>query len=265
MGRGMNAAVCMTGYLRTFWVPSVYQSIEAVRKSLNAPLFAVVSNDDGDTFRGQVDALDDVALAPARAHVNILDWRIVPRADQYVKLAYCAAMLHAHERRIRKRALWVVRVRPDGLYFPFPKHWLSTLNKTTVYQSSNSGDVMWVIPRGALTTMAAIGGTPLSTSPGGDICCADLPHRYFECGCEIVRTTTASATIAKVGLFPTRDLGNRLDNPAKQKWAMSLPTTRLAHWPGTAHGVTIKSLHRRPNASASRAYMLLDRKPWAAG
>ena len=29
---------------------------------------------------------------------------------------------------------WVVRLRPDGLYWPVPPGWLDTLNRTTVYQ-----------------------------------------------------------------------------------------------------------------------------------
>ena len=68
----METAVCLTGYVRTFGVPSVYRSIEAVRRSLHAPLFAVVSNDAGDTFKGQSQAVNDSVLAPAREHVRIL-------------------------------------------------------------------------------------------------------------------------------------------------------------------------------------------------
>lgn len=260
------AAVCLTGYVRTFAVPGVHRSIEAVRHSLRAPLFAVVSNDGGDTFKGQALAVNDTALAAARAHVRIEDWRVVSGAfDQFVKLAYCATIVEAHERRHRIAFAWVVRLRPDGLYRPVPPGWLGTLNDTTVYQSSNSGDVMWVMPRRALATMAAIAGTPAATSPEGDVCCGDLPHRYFDCACEIVRTEMASATIAHLGLVPTSDLGNRLDNPAKQKWVASLSTARQAHQPGTGKGVTAESLHRLPRAAAVRAYTLLNRKPWAAG
>ena len=29
---------------------------------------------------------------------------------------------------------WVVRLRPNGLYWPVPPGWLDTLNRTTVYQ-----------------------------------------------------------------------------------------------------------------------------------
>ena len=160
----------------------------------------------------------------------------------------------------------MVRLRPDGLYQPVPPGWLESLNRTTVYQSSNSGDVMWAMPRHTLATMAAISGTPASTSPEGDVCCGTLPHRYFECACEIVRTRIASATIARIGLFPSRDLGDRRDNPAKRKWADALlSTARQAHRPGTAHGVTAESLHRLPGGTVARAYALLDRKPWAAG
>lgn len=261
----MDAAVCLTGYVRTFGVPGVHRSIEAVRRSLSAPLFAVVSNDDGDTFKGQSQAVNDTALAVARAHVRIVDWRVVTGADQFVKLAYCATIVEAYERRERVAFDWVVRLRPDGLYRPVPPGWLDSLNRTTVYQSSNSGDVMWVMPRHTLATMAAIAGTPLATSSEGDVCCGDLPHRYFECACEIVRTKIASATIARLGLFPTRDLGNRLDNPSRQRWAASLSTQRQAYQPGTAKGVTAESLHRLPSAAAARAYTLLNRKPWAAG
>tara|TARA_X000001036_G_scaffold423659_1_gene447836 strand:+ start:842 stop:1630 length:789 start_codon:yes stop_codon:yes gene_type:complete len=262
----METAVCLTGYVRTFGVPGVYQSIEAVRRSLRAPLFAVVSNDDGDTFKGQAHAVNDTALAAARAHVhNIRDWRVVSGADQFVKLAYCATMVEAHERRRRVTFGWVVRLRPDGLYRPVPPGWLDSLNRTTVYQSSNSGDVMWVMPRHTLGTMAAIAGTPEATSPEGDNCCGDLPHRYFECACEIVRTSTASAAIAHLGLVPTSNLGNRRDNPTKKQWIDALSTERQAHQPGTGKGVTAEGLHRLPSAPFVRAYTLLNRKPWAAG
>lgn len=153
--------MCLTGYVRTFVVPSVHLSIEAVRQSLHAPLFAVVSNDDGDNFKGQAAPVNDTAIAFARAHVRILDWRVVTGADQFVKLAYCATMVEAHERRKHVAFDWVVRLRPDGLYWPVPSGWLGTLNRTTVYQSSNSGDVMWVMPRPTVATMAAIANTPL--------------------------------------------------------------------------------------------------------
>jgi len=264
-----ETAVCLTGHVRTFGVPSVYRSIETVRRSLHAPLFAVVSNDAGDTFKGQSHAVNDSVLALAREHVRILDWRVVPGGrqvfGQFSKLAYCAVIIEAHEQRKRVAFDWVVRLRPDGLYRPVPPGWLGTLNRTTVYQSSNSGDVMWVMPRHTLATMAAIGDTPMATSPEGDVCCGALPHRYFECGCDIVRTKIASATIAHKGLFPTTYLGDRLDNPETRAWAASLSTQRQAHWPGTARGVTAESLNRRPDAAASRAYTLLDRKPWTAG
>tara|TARA_B100000963_G_scaffold331031_1_gene321530 strand:+ start:227 stop:1012 length:786 start_codon:yes stop_codon:yes gene_type:complete len=260
------AAVCLTGYVRTFAVPSVHRSIEAVRYSLRAPLFAVVSNDDGDTFKGQSGAVNDTALAAARAHVrNVRDWRVVSGADQFVKLAYCAALVEAHERRHRVTFDWVVRLRPDGLYRPVPPGWLGTLNRTTVYQSSNSGDVMWVMPRHTLGTMAAIAGTSMATSPEGDICCGDLPHRYFECACEIVRTSTAAAAIAHLGLVPTSNLGNRRDNPTNNQWIDALSIERQAYQPGTGKGVTAESLHRLPSGPFARAYTLLNRKPWAAG
>ena len=261
----MEAAVCLTGYVRTFGVPDVHLGIEAVRRSLNATMFAVVSNDDGDTFKGQSATVGDAEIATARARVRILDWRVVPSVDQFGKLAYCAAIIEAHERRTRAPFDWVVRLRPDGLYLPVPPGWLRSLDRATVYQSSNSGDVMWVMPRYALATMAAIGGTPDSTSPEGDVCCGELPHRYFECACEIVRTGIASATIARMGLFPTTDLGNRRDNPEKRAWTASLSTARQAYWPGTARGVTARTLRNRSNATALRAYTLLNRKPWTAG
>ena len=262
---GMETAVCLTGYVRTFVVPNVYHSIEAVRRSVRAPLFAVVSNDDGDTFKGQAQAVNDTALAIARAHVHVRDWRVVSGADQFVKLAYCATIVEAHERRHRVAFDWVVRLRPDGLYRPVPPGWLGTLNRTTVYQSSNSGDVMWVMPRHTLATMAAIAGTSMATSPEGDVCCGELPHRYFDCACEIVRTSTASAAIAHLGLVPTSNLGNRRDNLAKKQWVDALSTVRQAHQPGTGKGVTAESLHRLPRASFAHAYTLLNRKPWSAG
>lgn len=265
----MDVAICLTGYVRTFGVPSVYRSIEAIRRSLKAPLFAIVSNDDGDTFKGQAASVNDSVLAPARAHVEIRDWRVVPGGrqvfGQFLKLAYCASIVEAYERRHRIGFDWAVRLRPDGLYRPMPPGWLETLNRTTVYQASNSGDVMWVIPRYALATMAAIGDTADSTSPEGDICCGPLPHRYFECGCDIVRTSIASATIARIGLFPATSLGDRRDHPDKRAWTDALPTRHQAHWPGTARGVTAESLHRRPSATAVPPYTLLDRKPWTAG
>ena len=264
----VRAAVCLTGYVRTFTVPEVHLGIEALRRSLHdAPLFAVVSNDYGDTFKGQAAPVNESAVASARARVQIADWRVIPGGrqvfGQFVKLAYCAAILEAHERRKRVEFAWVVRLRPDGLYRPMPPGWLGTLNRTTVYQSSNSGDVMWVMPRHTVATMAAIGDTPMSRSSEGDVCCGDLPHRYFECGCDLVRTDVASATIARLGLFPTRDLGDRLDNPTKKHWAASLSTARVAHLPGTARGVTAGRLWQRPNGTD--AYRLLDGKPWTAG
>jgi len=259
------AAVCLTGYVRTFAVPGVHRSIEAVRHSLRAPLFAVVSNDDGDTFKGQSQIVNNTALEAARAHVRIEDWRVVSGADQFVKLAYCATIVEAHERRHQIIFEWVVRLRPDGLYRPVPPGWLETLNDTTVYQSSNSGDVMWVMPRHTLATMAAIAGTPMATSPEGDNCCGDLPHRYFECACEIVRTRTAAVAIAHLGLVPTSNLGNRRDNPTKKQWVDALSTERQAHQPGTGKGVTAANLHRLSSTPFARAYTLLNRKPWAAG
>ena len=54
-------------------------------------------------------------------------------------------------------------------------------------------------------------------------------------------------------------------HPVKRQWADALPTNHQAHQPGTGKGVTAESLHRRPDATASRAYVLLDRKPWTAG
>lgn len=265
----MSAAVCLTGYVRTFGVPAVYRSIEALRHSLRAPLFAVVSNDDGDTFKGQPAAVNDTVLAAARAHVRIRDWRVVPGGrqvfGQYAKLAYCAAIVEAHERHHGIAFDWVVRLRPDGLYLPVPPGWLDSLNRTTVYQSSNSGDVMWVMPRHTVATMAAIGDTPMSTSPEGDTCCGTLPHRYFECGCDIVRTKIASAAIARMGLVPTSNLGDRSDNPSRKHWFDAQPTVRQAHLPGTGKGVTAESLHRRSNTTLANAYTLLNRKPWAAG
>ena len=265
----MDAAVCLTGYVRTFGVPRVYRSIEALRRSLHAPLFAVVSNDDGDTFKGQSQAVNDSVLVPAREHVQVLDWRVVPGGrqifGQFSKLAYCAVIIEAHERRERVAFDWVVRLRPDGLYRPVPPGWLGTLNRTTVYQSSNSGDVMWVMPRHTLATMAAIGDTPMSKSPEGDVCCGTLPHRYFECACEIVRTSTAAAAISHLGLVPTSNLGNRRDNPTKKQWIDALSTDRQAHQPGTGKGVTAESLHRLPSAPIARAYTLFNHKPWAAG
>ena len=142
----VRAAICLTGYLRTFVVPEVHLSIEALRQSLDrAPLFAVVSNDAGDTFKGQAAPINESVVALARKRVRVADWRVVPGGrqvfGQFVKLAYCAAILEAHERRKRVAFEWVVRLRPDGLYRPVPPDWLGTLNRTTVYQSSNSGDV----------------------------------------------------------------------------------------------------------------------------
>ena len=248
----MDAAVCLTGYVRTFGVPGVYRSIEAVRRSLRASLFAVVSNDDGDTFKGQPAAVNDTVLAAARAHVRILDWRVVPggrqELGQFAKLAYCAAIIEAHERRNRVAFDWVVRLRPDGLYQPVPPGWLESLNRTTVYQSSNSGDVMWAMPRHTLATMAAISGTPASTSPEGDVCCGTLPHRYFECACEIVRTRIASATIARIGLFPSRDLGDRRDNPAEAEVGRRAAVHRTPSAPA-GHG---PRRHGREPASPAR-------------
>lgn len=264
----MRAAVCLTGYVRTFVVPAVHEGIEALRRSLHdAALFAVVSNDDGDTFKGQAVPVNDSAIAAARARVRVDDWRVVPGGrrvfGQFAKLAYCAAILEARERRERVAFDWVVRLRPDGLYRPAPLGWLGTLNGTTVYQSSNSGDVMWVMPRHTVATMAAMGDTPMSRSPEGDSCCGDLPHRYFECACEIVRTPVASATIARLGLVQAGDLGDRLDRPATRIWATSLSTKHQAHLPGTGRGVTAESLGRvRSRINASCAYKLLDRKPW---
>ena len=256
--------MCLTGYVRTFYVPSVHLSIEAVRRSLNASLFAVVSNDNGDTFKGQSKALNESDLSLARRRVQILDWRVVPRANQFVKLAYCATIVEMHERLARVQFDWVVRLRPDGLYWPVPPGWLRSLDRNTVYQSSNSGDVMWIMPRHALAIMAAKGDTPLSKSSDGDVCCGTLSSRYFECLCEIVRTDIASATIARLGLFAAGYLGNRLDKPERQTWTESLSTNQLAHWPGTGRGIAARNLHRRPNATASDAYKLLDRKPWTA-
>ena len=253
----MEVAVCLTGYVRTFGVPVVHRSIEAVRHSLHASLFAVVSNDDGDSFRGQPKAVDDAALAAARAHVRTVDWRVVSGGDQFIKLAYCAAMIEAHELRRRVAYQWVVRLRPDGLYWPVPPGWIALLNRTTVYQSSNSGDVMWVLPRHAVSTIAVIGSSP---------CCGNLPTRFFTCGCEIVRTDVASATIARLGLVPTGNLGNRRDNREKQAWTSTLSTRRQPSWPGTGKGITVGSANRRLNATESHdAYVLLDRKPWSAG
>ena len=250
------AAVCLTGYLRTFVLPIVHQSIEEVRQSVHAPLFAVVSNDRGDTFKGQAAPVNETAVAAARAHVQAVDWRVVPHADQYVKLAYCAAMVSAHERRTGAGFAWLVRLRPDALYHPVPTGWLAALNRSTVYQSSNSGDVMWFLPRHAVATMVMVGSGP---------CCDGLPTRFFACGCDIVRTDVASATIARLGLVPTSNLGNRLDRPDKHEWTTTLSTKQLAFWPGTGKGVTAASAHRRPNATEARAYTLLDRKPWTAG
>jgi hypothetical protein len=78
-----------------------------------------------------------------------------------------------------------------------------------------------------------------------------------------VRTEVASATIARLGLFPTADLGDRPDNPSTQRWTASLSTARVAHLPGTGKGVTANRLWQLPNVTD--AYRLLDAKPWAAG
>lgn len=252
-----RVAVCLTGYVRTFVVPAVHEGIEALRRSLHdAPLFAVVSNDYGDTFKGQAAPVNESAIAAARARVQTAEWRVVPGADQYVKLAYCAAMLEVHEQRVGAPLAWVVRVRPDGLYWPVPPGWVAALNRTTVYQSSNSGDVMWFVPRDAVATMVMVGSGP---------CCGALPTRFFACGCDIVRTEVASATIARLGLVPTSNLGNRLDRPDKHQWTTTLSTKMQVFWPGTGKGVTAASAHHRPNATEARAYDLLDRKPWSAG
>ena len=116
----------------------MHLGIEALRRSLHdAPLFAVVSNDYGDTFKGKPPV--ESAVASARARVQIADWRVIGGRQvfgQFVKLAYCAAILEAHERRKRVEFAWVVRLRPDGLYRPMPPGWLGTLNRTTVYRAA---------------------------------------------------------------------------------------------------------------------------------
>lgn len=254
----MRVAVCLTGYVRTFVVPEVHEGIEALRRSLDgAALFAVVSNDAGDTFKGQAQPVDERLLAAARARVQIVEWRVVPHADQYGKLAYCAAMLDVHEQNVGAPFEWVARARPDGLYWPASPGWLAALNRSTVYQSSNSGDVLWFVPRHAVASMVLIGGDP---------CCGALPTRFFACGCDIVRTDVASATIARIGLVPTSKLGNRLDRPDQNQWSLGLAKTRArAFLPGTGRGITAERLFQRPNASTSRAYTLLDHKPWTAG
>lgn len=254
----VRAAICLTGYLRTFVVPAVHLGIEALRQSLDhAPLFAVVSNDAGDTFKGQAAPVNESAVALARARVRVVDWRVAPRTDQYGKLAYCAAMLDAHERRVagpRAPFSWVVRLRPDGLYTPVPPGWLATLDRTNVYQASNSGDVLMFMPRAVVSSVILLGA----------VCCDDIPHRYFECGCDIVRTDVASATIARIGLVPTSNLGDRVEHPNENQWTLELEKTRArAFLPGTGRGVTAGRLWQRPNVTD--AYRLLDSKPWTAG
>ena len=257
-GSCIRVAVCLTGYVRTFVVSAVHGGIEALRRSLhNAPLFAVVSNDYGDTFKGQAAPVNESAIAAARAHVQIVEWRVVPHANQYVKLAYCAAMLEVREQRARAAFEWVVRLRPDGLYRPVPPGWVAALNRTTVYQSDNSGDVMWVLPRHAVATVVLIGSGP---------CCGALSTRFFACGCDIVRTDVASATIARIGLGPAGNLGDRADHPDENEWAIGLARTRArAFWPGTGRGIAADRLWQRPNATASQAYRLLDGRPWTVG
>ena len=254
----MRVAVCLTGYLRTFVVPEVHVGIEALRRSLNrALLFAVVSNDAGDTFKGQAQPVNERAIRAARARMSIVEWRVVAHADQYAKLAYCAAMLDVHEQTVGVAFAWVVRVRPDGLYQPVPRGWLETLNRSTVYQSSNSGDVMWVLPRHTVSAMVLV---------DAGSCCGGFPTRFFKCGCDIVRTNVASATIAHIGLVATGNLGNRRDRPDANQWSVGLASTPArAFAPGTGRGIAADHLFQRSNASVEHAYTLLDHKPWSAG
>ena len=272
----MRVAVCLTGYLRTFTVFAVHSSIETVRSSLhNATLFAVVGNDYGDNFKGMSGPIDEKRVSEARRRVRIQSWDVLgggagawagagagaeagavagAGANQYTRLDKCNKRMRAYEIGEGKPFLWVVRLRPDGLYWPVPAWWLASLRTNTVYQSSNSGDVMWILPRRAVSSMVRAGSAP---------CCGALPTRFFLCGCDIVRTGEASASISKIGLAQTGRLGNRNNHSQRRR---SHPTARGDIFkPGTGWGVTEGNLHLRPSAIASRAYVILEKKPWTAG
>jgi len=253
----MRVAVCLTGYLRTFTVPAVHSGIEAVRSSLhNATLFAVVGNDHGDNFKGMSGPVGEKRVSEARRHVRIQSWDVLTGANQYTRLDKCNERMRVYEIGVGDPFLWVVRLRPDGLYWPAPVGWLVSLSINTVYQSSNSGDVMLVMPRHAVSSMVRIGSAP---------CCGALPTLFFLCGCDIVRTREASASISKIGLAQTRRLGNRRNHSVRLGSQDYSPNARDIFKPGTGWGVAESNLHLRPSAIASRAYALLEKKPWTAG
>jgi hypothetical protein len=214
-------------------------------------LFAVVSNGDDDTFKGQAGTVSDLIIKNARTRVHITEWIEVPGvADQYDKLEICENKVTQFEHTNGINFQWLIRLRTDGLYLPIPRNWLRTLNLSTVYQSSNSGDVLIVYPRETVRYFIDRKDAQ---------CCGDYETRFFACGCEIVRTREASSSIMAIGLLRTSRLGNRRADA-------NVPNYPLRHVfrPGTGFGVTEETL-RLANATSTTPYTILATKPWSAG
>ena len=185
-------------------------------------------------------------------------WAEAPNTDQFSKLALCAAMIDSHETNSGMSFHWVVRARTDAIYLPVPLGWIEQLDSATLYLASNSGDALWFASRFAFEKAVEARAHPENSG---------LSVKYFQCGCDVVRTREGAAVVAHTGLFGAARLGSRANATHERvAWARALPA-RPTFSPGTGRGVSIDKLQILPHKThlSAHAYTILDKRPWSAG
>ena len=231
------------GYLCTFVLPTVHRSIEEVRQSVHAPLFAVVSNDYGDTFKGQAAPVNESAVvAGACARANR---RLARRAGG--RPVRQAGLLRGDGQRARAAQTgefaWVVRLRPDALHATcrhrLARHAQSARPSTRAATRATS----WVLAAARGGHDGDGGQRAVPRRAAHALLCVRPRHRaHGDCvGHDCAPRPRADEQPGQ-GLRPPGQA--RVDYHAVHKAAGVLA--------GHGQGVMATSAHRRPNATEAR-------------
>jgi hypothetical protein len=148
-------ALCITGFLRTFYHREVEQNIMDFALNLTSPddIYALVSSGKGDTLKG----MESSPPTSTYLRQTIRNWfefnGSYATPNTRSRLHMCYSILK--QREIFEKFLydWIVTIRPDVVYQKLPISRLQSLNSTNIYLSDNSGDFMGMLPRMYLDDM----------------------------------------------------------------------------------------------------------------
>ena len=220
----------------------------------HAPLFAVVTLDVGAAEGTGVARQRVRGCRPPASACRRSSTARRPHADQYVKLAYCAAMLEVVEHGWARHWRGSCACPAVGRYWPVPP---AVGRRAQPHDRVPEQQLGRRHQREVRRTRWPLFVERWAARP----CGGALPTRTFACGCDIVRTEVASATIARLGLVPAVRLAKAARPPRQAPPGPSHVCPQSSRCSGSARARASRPRARiaGPTPRRRSVHTLLDR------